>query len=258
MKLGIGMNLLPEMWTYAEYISHRFRYLNATGKLYDPLVEEVFLYIPFFNNEDFAVVMEKKDKIIIAFSGTKNCRAWISNFDPYPLGEGMIHDGFYTAWSYFKDAFDRYFRDNFDVETKNFSGIKKDIWITGHSRGGALASLCARHFAKNRHKTVACMTFGAPAQGTCEYVDQYKELFLDHTRVINGYDIVPEMPSRNLGFYHQMSLIHLPQPRWHKWFHKVRDHFYSNYTKAIMMRCISWGDTEGVKQMKRVLKRAKP
>lgn len=251
------MRLLPEMWTYAEYVSHRFVRNIQGGKYYEPLIDgTVFLYVPFINDEDFAVIMETPDKIIIVFSGTKNCRAWISNFDPYPLGQGIIHDGFYTAWSFYKDAFDRFFRENFFVKAKDFSGIKKKLYITGHSRGGALASLCARHFSKNRRKESICYTFGAPAQGTLDYIRQYNEMYIDHTRVVNGYDVVPTMPPRNLGFYHQASLIHLSQPRWHRWFHKIRDHFYSNYTKAILKRCRLYKDVEGVKQMKRVLKRA--
>lgn len=242
------MNLLPEMWTYSEYLSHR------------PLVDyDAFLYVPFVNDKDFAVVMETTSKIIIVFSGTKNLRAMINNFNAYPLGEGMILQGFYDSWSYYKNAFDRFFRDNFTVRAKDFSGIKKELLITGHSRGGALASLCARHFAKNRQKPNTCYSFGAPPQGTQEYVDQYNQLPLLNIRCVNGYDIVPTMLlPKKLGFVHQNYLQHFPQPRWHRWFHKVRDHFYSNNTKAILKYCRTVGDHEGVVKMKRVLKRAKP
>lgn len=254
------MNLLPEMWTYSEYVSHRFMSRFQKGKYYEPLVDEnAFLYVPFKNDKDFAVVMETEKKVIIVFSGTKNLRAMINNFDSYPLGEGMILDGFYRSWSYYKDAFDRFFRDNFDVKRKDFYGIKKELFITGHSRGGALASLCARHFSKNRQKPNTCYSFGAPAQGTQEYVDEYNKLTVLNVRCVNGYDIVAKMLlQKKFGFYHQNHLLHFPQPRWHRWFHRVRDHYYSNYTKAILKYCRQVGDHEGVAQMKRVLKRAQP
>ena len=254
------MNLLPEMWTYSEYCSHRFLNRFQKGKYYEPLIDEQsFYYEPFVNDTDFAVIMETEDKIIVVFSGTKNSKAWISNFDPYPLGEGMILDGFYRAWSYYKDAIDRFIRDNFNVRGKDFSNIKKELLITGHSRGGALAILCARHFAKNRQKPCTCYSFGAPPQGTQEYVDQYNRLTLLNIRCVNGYDIVPRMLlPKKLGFHHQKHLHWFPQPRWHRWFHKIRDHYYSNYTKAIWRYCRNTGDREGAAQMKRVLKRAKP
>jgi len=254
------MNWLPEMWTYSEYVSHRFMSRYQKGKYYEPLIDRnAFLYVPFVNDKDFAFLAETSYKIIIAFSGPKNLPAMINNFDAYPLGEGMILDGFYRSWKYYKDAFDRFFRDNFDGHGKDFSGIKKELLITGHSRGGALASLCARHFSKNRQKPNTCYTFGAPPQGTQEYVDQYNKLTVLNIRGVNGSDIVPTMLlPRSLGFLHQNHLHHFPQPRWHRWFHKIRDHYYSNYTKAILKYCRKVGDRDGVAQMKRVLKRARP
>lgn len=256
---GTSIELVAEMWVYAEYASQRFLSNIGGGKYYEPLIDGVaFLYVPLVNDEDFAVLMEQRDKIVISFAGTKNVRAWVSNFDPYPLGEGMIHDGFYCAWSFYKEALDRYFRNSFNVSGKDFSGIKKDLWITGHSRGGALAALCARHFSKNRGKRSVCVTFGAPAQGTGEYAREYEDLKMFHRRVVNGYDIVPKMPPRNLGFYHPWGLIHLGQPVWHKWFHKIRDHFYSNYTKAILRQCRREKAKKGIAMMRRVAKRARP
>jgi len=253
------MNLLPEMWTYSEYVSHRFMDRFQKGKYCEPLIDDALLYIPFVNDKDFAFLAETSYKIIIAFSGTKNLRAMINNFDAYPLGEGMILDGFYRSWEYYKDAFDRFIRDNFHVRANDFSGIKKELFITGHSRGGALASLCARHFAKNRRKTNTCYSFGAPPQGTKQYVDQYNQLPPLNIRCVNGYDIVPTMLlPKSLGFLHQNYLHWFPQPLWHRWFHKIRDHYYSNYTKAILKYCRQVEDQEGAMQMRRVLKRARP
>ena len=52
--------------------------------------------------------------------GTDNLKGWISNLDPYPLeagdynskylkdgkwGRGIIHDGFYDSWIFFKSPF---------------------------------------------------------------------------------------------------------------------------------------------------------
>ena len=206
-----------------------------------------------FNDDDHAIITVYKNNntifagkkiVLITFRGTKDASAWRSNFDVYPLkddkpllkdgkwGKGTIHDGFYTSWSRLKDEIVECVKPYLNNDNYN-------IICTGHSRGGALAILCGRHLIKNENsKDIMVYAFGTPKQGNAEYVIQmqkYIENGLNIIRIINGYDIVPELPPDELGFRHVGMEIKLSQPAWHRWFKFMRifDHRYESYTKAI-------------------------
>jgi len=183
--------------------------------------------IPMKNDTDFAYAAIYNHFATFSFKGTENWEQWKSNLDPYPLrgeaaqefffkpgewGEGIIHDGFYTSWKFFKPCVDKI------VEQYNLTNKKFTILIDGHSRGGALAELCARHLAKNRGITCSCIVFEAPGVGTKTYRDEFRSLTINGTRVENKWDPVPGLPPKALGFYHGCAnRIWNPAPRWQKW-----------------------------------------
>jgi hypothetical protein len=222
------MNTIARMWIHSEMCSH-----NPTGG------ERLFrgaIFSPYENSLDAGYIAEYESEIIISFRGTDGLDGWASDFDAYPLEDGgIIHDGFYDGWEPFKIEVDRYLRASFGITGNDFSGIAKAVYCTGHSRGGALATLCARHLAKNRRLPCSCISFGAPAQGLAKYRDEFDLLPINHSRVVHGYDIVPTMPPAAFGFRHCGRLLHLAAPAWHRlpWM-RVRDHFYSSYTRALI------------------------
>lgn len=191
--------------------------------------------------DDFCYIAAYPDRIVISFEGsTNNIGDWLSNFDPYPLddesyvkkhiGGGTIHDGFYNAWAKFKEWVTI-------VISEYVSKSKiKDIIVTGHSRGGALAELCARHLAKNMKLSCSCITFGCPAPGNKAYRDEFRSLPINGTRVVNGWDIVTFVPPHVLGFRHGCA-----NKVWNKkaWFRRLlpysrmSDHLTKNYDKFI-------------------------
>jgi len=251
------MNKIADMWRYAVVAT------KEPTKLDPAKYGETINFIPMNNKDDYGFIAEFKDRIIICFRGTKGkLEPWIQNFDPYPLkddekrayletnlkkgiwGDGIIHDGFYTAWSYFKDTITNFIKD---------ADKTKPILCTGHSRGGALTTLCSRHITKNMGISCSCISYGAPAQGISRYRDEYSILPIYSTRVVNGYDIVPTLPPYDLGFRQVGNLLELHQPLWHKWFHRIRDHFYSNYTKAIKKYSKDHEDSEAVALMEIIL-----
>lgn len=248
------MRLIPKMWTYAEYASHR----RPSTTIYDSIImSDTFLYVPFPCGADFMLLCETATSIVLTFAGTKGLKGWASNFDPFPLeSRGTIHNGMYDAWKPFKIKLDRFFEDAVEGAKKgDWSGVEKEIYVTGHSRGGALASLCCRHIAKNRKCANTCVTFGAPAHGTAEYVSEYNKLACTHLRIVNGYDIVARNKTIEKVFTHLPLLLRLKQRWWHGLFFRVRDHYYSSYTKALIKYCRKDKDVEGERQMQLVLDR---
>jgi len=207
-------------------------------------------YTSLKNETDYAYVAVYQDYVVICFQGTKGTvKAWAMDFDPYPLkadeyagkflkgkdGKGTIHDGFYTAWSYFKPAIKDLIKA-FDLDKKI-----KPIFVTGHSRGGALAELCARDLAKNLGIPCSCITFGSPAPGTKEYRNEFRLLPINGTRVQNGWDLVCYLPPDEFGFRHGCAgFEQLPAPWWQKFIPsiRIRHHIQENYDKQIMKRMV--------------------
>jgi triacylglycerol lipase len=88
--------------------------------------------------------------------------------------------------------------------------------ITGHSLGGALATIAA-HALQERMasperkpiETVSVVTFGQPRVGDGEFARQYDRRFGPlHWRVVNNRDIVPRLPPREMGFRHVGRLLY--------------------------------------------------
>lgn len=88
---------------------------------------------------------------------------------------------------------------------------KKNGWhvfVTGHSLGGALATLFALDFVKsvksgNRHRgvTTTMVNFGSPRVGNRGFCEEYDELVTDSIRIVNRGDLVPTLPAL-LGYRH--------------------------------------------------------
>ncbi len=68
------------------------------------------------------------------------------------------------------------------------------IWITGHSLGGALATLSGRDLP-NKFQPHAIFTFGAPRVGNPAFSDNYDRT---NHQFVNEDDIVPHLPTKGL------------------------------------------------------------
>eukprot|EP00403_Amphidinium_massartii_P010295 CAMPEP_0178418632 /NCGR_PEP_ID=MMETSP0689_2-20121128/25190_1 /TAXON_ID=160604 /ORGANISM="Amphidinium massartii, Strain CS-259" /LENGTH=416 /DNA_ID=CAMNT_0020040035 /DNA_START=59 /DNA_END=1307 /DNA_ORIENTATION=+ len=71
------------------------------------------------------------------------------------------------------------------------------FYFTGHSLGGAMASLAAYRMAKEYEmvqRSVSIYTFGQPRVGNSVLAARIRELIPNHFRLVNGLDVVPHMP----------------------------------------------------------------
>ena len=88
-------------------------------------------------------------------------------------------------------------------EIQNLKALHRDapIFITGHSLGGALATLAA----VDVHQTYglnSLITFGEPRVGNQQFSDFFKPVVTNY-RVTHYADIVPHIPLTAQGFYHE-------------------------------------------------------
>jgi len=73
------------------------------------------------------------------------------------------------------------------------------IYVTGHSLGGAIATLCAFEYANRKNAagegpTVVMVNFGAPRVGNNEFSRAYSRTVPISYRVVNGLDIIHKLP----------------------------------------------------------------
>ena len=129
----------------------------------------------------------------LVFRGTADLAGWLEDILAKPIalhgfGQGMAHSGFMECWSAIKR------------QTEHVVGDSA-ITITGHSLGGAVATLAAMSFAGQVDRVV---TFGSPRVGDATFAASYKErgLVEKTTRYVNESDLVPFVPGLLAGYRH--------------------------------------------------------
>lgn len=174
------------------------------------------------------LVVDGEDRIVIAFKGTtstKNLRTDINMFYsnarsllPTMLGAedeagdaaarenpllhskawrwSKVHKGFAVAYA--------------AVAPMLLSTVKRlqeerrrPVFITGHSLGGALATICSLDLNLRlgiTRREVFVSTFGAPRVGNRQFSSLYNDIVPIHWRIVVGPDVVAKLPK--VGFTH--------------------------------------------------------
>jgi len=132
------------------------------------------------------LVISNQVDTILAFRGTSDPRDWLTDADTRKLhfdGIGDVHAGFGYAWR--------------SIEHAIYSAIPSSthsLFITGHSLGGALATVAAAALSSElRIRRV--VTFGSPRVLGPPTAHKFNWLFRDRAlRVVHSNDIVPRIP----------------------------------------------------------------
>lgn len=138
--------------------------------------------------------------VFIAFRGSeKNFNDWFTNLQiikkKSPFSDGRVHRGFLSAFnSIIKKEPDK---ESDNLFKKHLENIKtsKYIWLTGHSLGGALASIAASYIIKEIKPISGIYTFGSPRVGDTKYRDDLnRKLTYKYWRFIYQNDLVADIP----------------------------------------------------------------
>lgn len=152
------------------------------------------------NEAAFGYIIQSSSSIYLVFRGTQNPLDWSANLDArktryiYVPNSGSVHHGFLSLYGSLRNNL-----------LRKLSGLdsKKNLYITGHSLGGAIATLCALDVAVNsKFKQPAVITFAAPRVGDITFADKFNAVITKSERVINAQDHVPSVPPPELGFTH--------------------------------------------------------
>ncbi len=135
--------------------------------------------------------------VIVSFRGTESRGDWLGNLNmlsttrPY----GTVHRGFLGAFQVV-DAL-------LQQQLTEWNG--SSIWLTGHSLGGALATIAAAEW-QGRYPITGVATYGQPAVGKGAFGDFMKRNYGGRFfRYVNDDDIVPRVPPT---YRHVGQLIH--------------------------------------------------
>ena len=152
---------------------------------------------------------------VVTFRGTDSMRDARIDLSIWPrkAQKGRIHRGFLTQWESIRRSI---------INEMNRPGTPQNIYVTGHSLGGALATIAALDMKKHMpNSNIVVWTFGAPRVGNAEFVQDFRNHIKESVRVIRRADPVPLVPP--FPYYkHPERLCHrfdtnnqqIPQDRW--------------------------------------------
>lgn len=158
-----------------------------------------------------AFVIANSDVIIVAFRGTESRTDWMNNLDFALIpgsadwideSQGRVHRGFFNAfnsvWGQVKRAIER------------FQTQGQTLWFTGHSLGGALATLATAKSILIESKPVEGLyTFGSPRVGDRVFAQNFNSQFKDQSfRFVNNRDIITLVPPRQFGYSHVGTFLY--------------------------------------------------
>jgi predicted lipase len=134
----------------------------------------------------------------------------------------LMHRGFVQAYFSVRDQVHDYIRSN-PIST---------VTITGHSLGGALATLCAIDVQYNFSQKVAVevYTFGAPKVGNEGFQESFNRRVPNSYRFVVGMDMIPELPRWWQGYRHVNTEFRMG-PRFSLNFisQRLKDHAITRY-----------------------------
>jgi len=115
---------------------------------------------------------------------------------PYPgLRGATVHQGFYNAYLSIARQV------NLAAKSLLANCQHCHIYVTGHSLGGAIATLAAADLY-SLSPDLSVYTFGSPRVGDLAFASYFDKIIPDTFRVVHNQDLVPHIPQRFLGFRH--------------------------------------------------------
>ncbi|RDA90111.1 hypothetical protein CP533_2584 [Ophiocordyceps camponoti-saundersi (nom. inval.)] len=169
-----------------------------------------------FNNNANGIIFkdDKNKEMVVAFRGTSNLQDVGTDADFLIQSDFVspgvsdcdgckVHAGFLNSWNAVaKDVI-----STVQGQVADNPGMK--VVVTGHSLGGAQASLAAMSIIGSQMKADV-VTFGQPRTGNQAYADYVDKMAPGLMRVTHADDIVPQIPPKDLassGYQHHSTEI---------------------------------------------------
>lgn len=162
-------------------------------------------------------LLHRDDTTIVAFRGTRlESKTWLDHAEVVVLHQddlwldsqilpaswrtgGRVHSGFHQA---FADV-----APHLDTALVSLPETHR-VWLTGHSLGGALATLATAHLGADRVQGL--YTMGAPRVGDPAFARALPTA--GHHRFVHRDDWVSTLPPEILGYVHAGVRVEVPNP----------------------------------------------
>ena len=148
----------------------------------------------------FVAADDTNKRIVVSFRGSASIQNWIANLNFNAVDTDLCrgctaHAGFWTSW--------REARTGVLNAVKTVAQAKPGYKIvaTGHSLGGAIASLAAADLRKGGY-SVALYTYGAPRIASPTLSDFISKQPGGNYRITHLNDPVPRLPPISFNFVH--------------------------------------------------------
>jgi len=155
------------------------------------------------NGIAFSTAFLKNDNVnylSVVIRGT-NGKEWYSNFQ---IGENVEHAGFSAASDFVISETDKY------LEKHNIDKANTIVQITGHSRGAAVANICAKRLIQSEdYLCISAYTFATPntTTDTAASDPAYSHIY----NIINPEDFICCIPPEIWNYRRYGTDIYLPQ-----------------------------------------------
>ena len=182
-----------------------------------PLVRQINLTETLFVERDGAqaYVFGNEHDCIVACRGTEptemnDLRADVDATSVLAETVGRVHRGF-------KKEVD----DLWPELEEQLVSNRRTLWFSGHSLGGAMATICAGrcHLSHIKSTPKELFTFGSPRVGNRRYVHH---VALTPYRWVNNNDIVTRVPPVWMGYRHTGRVMYIDSDRNHRQLNKVQ------------------------------------
>ena len=172
------------------FIRHNFRYFNNKGR------------------DTQAYVFRTSQFMVLAFRGSQELKDWLTNLTTQMRNltirkngvtsissyQGRVHAGFFLAWAIIEQSVLAQL-SRWQLEAAKKGETLPPLYISGHSLGGALATIAAAALSDNGVNVAGVYTFGQPRVGDRLFVRQLNEHINGRVfRFVNNNDIVPHVP----------------------------------------------------------------
>ncbi|MFX0115583.1 MAG: lipase family protein [Candidatus Hodarchaeota archaeon] len=173
---------------------------------------------PKTDTQGFIAKHDSRGDVVVAFRGTEkklkdlatdarflasgySYSTGIKGFLARLLALKRVHSGFLKAY--------RNVRNEVRMQVSDYLSWvapKRRVFVTGHSLGAALATLCALDLremldaAEMDNVPVIMYNFGSPRVGTLRFANYYNRKISDSWRIVNNEDIIATIPPK-LSFF---------------------------------------------------------
>ncbi|KAF2076877.1 hypothetical protein CYY_001844 [Polysphondylium violaceum] len=143
------------------------------------------------------------NNVLVVFRGSMDVYSWITNlqflYDAYPFcTDCYVHSGFHKAWLSVRSEIEASVANSMKL-----CGPKCGLIVTGHSLGGALATLAMAELIQiYKNIPTFIYTFGSPRVGNDNFASYYNSIQPNNYRTVNQHDLVPHVPTEVMQYHH--------------------------------------------------------